>query len=166
MTSDRGSDLHLLRPWECRGVRTKNRMVLAPMQVYTGKNGFPTEWHHHHLAKYALGGFGTQEIILILIVVVLLFGAKKLPELARGSGRALRIFKAETKGLLDDEDDAKKTEEQRQIAWVDRCRFHLDQHLIALRIGEIRFRDLDRQRPVGGEGGENLLAGGGHCPSP
>ncbi len=59
MTGDQGSELHLLRPWECRGVRRKNRMVLAPMQVYTGKNGFPTEWHYHHLAKYALGGFGT-----------------------------------------------------------------------------------------------------------
>jgi sec-independent protein translocase protein TatA len=63
-----------------------------------------------------VAGLGTQEIVLILIVVVLLFGAKKLPELARGSGRALRIFKAETKGLLDDdEDEAKKTPEQRQI---------------------------------------------------
>jgi sec-independent protein translocase protein TatA len=48
---------------------------------------------------------GAPEIILILAVVVLLFGAKKLPELARGSGRALRIFKAETKGLIDDDDD-------------------------------------------------------------
>lgn len=52
------------------------------------------------------GGIGAPEIILILAVVVLLFGAKKLPELARGSGRALRIFKAETKGLIDDEDEA------------------------------------------------------------
>ena len=56
---------------------------------------------------------GPTEILLILLVLVLLFGAKKLPELARGSGRALRIFKAETKGLLDD--DSTKTEEQRQI---------------------------------------------------
>ena len=39
------------------------------------------------------------------MVLVLLFGATKLPELARGSGRALRIFKAETKGLMDDDDD-------------------------------------------------------------
>ena len=51
---------------------------------------------------------GPTEILLILLVLVLLFGAKKLPELARGSGRALRIFKAETKGLRDDEDDEKK----------------------------------------------------------
>jgi sec-independent protein translocase protein TatA len=66
-----------------------------------------------------LGNLGPTEIILIILVIVLLFGAKKLPELARGSGRALRIFKAETKGLLDDEDDdlrdSEKTEAQRQI---------------------------------------------------
>lgn len=53
---------------------------------------------------YALGGLGPTELLIILAVLVLLFGATKLPELARGSGRALRIFKAETKGLVDDED--------------------------------------------------------------
>ena len=52
-----------------------------------------------------IAGLGTQELVLILLVLVLLFGASKLPELARGSGRALRIFKAETKGLVDDEDE-------------------------------------------------------------
>jgi sec-independent protein translocase protein TatA len=63
-----------------------------------------------------MGQFGAMEITLIILVLVLLFGAKKLPELARGSGRALRIFKAETKGLMDDdEDDKTKTEAQRQI---------------------------------------------------
>ena len=63
-----------------------------------------------------MSGIGPTEIILILLVLVLLFGAKKLPELARGSGRALRIFKAETKGLMDDDDDDRtKTEEQKQI---------------------------------------------------
>ena len=51
-----------------------------------------------------MGNLGAPEILLILVVLVLLFGAKKLPELARGSGRALRIFKAETKGLIDDDD--------------------------------------------------------------
>jgi sec-independent protein translocase protein TatA len=54
-----------------------------------------------------IAGLGAQELILILLVLVLLFGASKLPELARGSGRALRIFKAETKGLMDDDDDTK-----------------------------------------------------------
>jgi sec-independent protein translocase protein TatA len=61
-----------------------------------------------------MGNLGPTEIILILLVLVLLFGAKKLPELARGSGRALRIFKAETKGLMDDDDDL-KTDEQRIV---------------------------------------------------
>jgi sec-independent protein translocase protein TatA len=62
-----------------------------------------------------MGNLGPTEIILILLVLVLLFGAKKLPELARGSGRALRIFKAETKGLMDDDDETTKTDEQRSI---------------------------------------------------
>ncbi len=52
-----------------------------------------------------IGGLGTPELLIILAVLILLFGAAKLPELARGSGRALRIFKAETKGLMDDDDD-------------------------------------------------------------
>jgi len=59
---------------------------------------------------------GGWELMLIVLVILLLFGAKKLPELARGSGRALRIFKAETKGLIDDdEDDDKKSPEQLEI---------------------------------------------------
>lgn len=48
---------------------------------------------------------GTWEMVIILAIVILIFGAAKLPELARGTGQALRIFKAETKGLRDDEDD-------------------------------------------------------------
>jgi sec-independent protein translocase protein TatA len=49
---------------------------------------------------------GAPEIILILLVLVLLFGAKKLPDLSRSMGRSLRIFKSETKGLRDDDKDA------------------------------------------------------------
>lgn len=48
---------------------------------------------------------GPTEILIILGVVLLLFGGKKLPELARGSGKALRIFKTEVKALHDDDDD-------------------------------------------------------------
>jgi sec-independent protein translocase protein TatA len=70
----------------------------------------------HALVVPLLAGLGPSELIIIALVIVLLFGASKLPELARGSGRALRIFKAETKGLLDDDDDDKtKTAEQREI---------------------------------------------------
>ena len=69
-----------------------------------------------------MGNLGAPEILLILVVLVLLFGAKKLPELARGSGRALRIFKAETKGLMtdDDEDAAAAKREPQDRAQPDR----------------------------------------------
>ena len=56
------------------------------------------------------------EWLVILAIVVLVFGAAKLPDLARSSGQALRIFKTETKDLRKgDEDDADKTPEQREI---------------------------------------------------
>lgn len=69
------------------------------------------------MTPLAIAGLGTPELLIILAVIVLLFGAAKLPELARGSGRALRIFKTETKGLMDgdDADDKTATPEQREI---------------------------------------------------
>jgi sec-independent protein translocase protein TatA len=59
-----------------------------------------------------VAGLGTPELLIILAVVVLLFGASKLPDLARNSGRALRIFKSETKGLMSDDT---KSPEQLEI---------------------------------------------------
>ncbi len=56
------------------------------------------------------------EWLVILAIVVLVFGAAKLPDLARSSGQALRIFKTETKDLRDgDKDDSEVTPEQREI---------------------------------------------------
>ena len=43
------------------------------------------------------------ELILVLLVIVLVFGAKRLPDSARSLGRSMRILKAETKGLRDDD---------------------------------------------------------------
>lgn len=51
---------------------------------------------------------GWEPIILVLLVV-LLFGAKRLPDAARGLGRSLRIFKAETKGLAESSADTTGT---------------------------------------------------------
>ena len=62
-----------------------------------------------------IADLGAPELLIILVIVILVFGASKLPELARGSGRALRIFKAETKGLGDDDDTDGKTESQREL---------------------------------------------------
>lgn len=50
-------------------------------------------------------GLEPWHIIVLVTVILLVFGGKKLPELARGSGRALRIFKAETKGVFTGDDD-------------------------------------------------------------
>ena len=51
-----------------------------------------------------MSNFKGWEIIIILALLLLLFGAKRLPDAARGLGRSLRIFKAETKGLRDDDE--------------------------------------------------------------
>jgi TatA/E family protein of Tat protein translocase len=59
-----------------------------------------------------LGGMGGGEIFLILIVVLLIFGGKKIPELARGLGKGIREFKDASSGLDKDDDkkELKKTE--------------------------------------------------------
>ncbi len=54
-----------------------------------------------------LFGMGYQEILLILLVLILLFGAKKIPELARGIGKGIKEFK-DAKDGNDDEDNKSK----------------------------------------------------------
>ena len=48
-----------------------------------------------------LGQLRGWEWLIIVALILLLFGAKRLPDAARGLGRSLRIFKAETKGLAE-----------------------------------------------------------------
>ena len=57
-----------------------------------------------------MSNFKGWEIIIILALLLLLFGAKRLPDAARGLGRSLRIFKAETKGLRDDDDREQRSD--------------------------------------------------------
>jgi len=54
------------------------------------------------------GNLGATEIILIVLVILLLFGAKKIPELAQGIGKGMKEFK---KAVRDVEEEVKKTEE-------------------------------------------------------
>ncbi len=55
---------------------------------------------------------GPMELIIALVVILLLFGAKRIPELARGLGSGVREFKAGTKeGQLEDKKDKEKTDE-------------------------------------------------------
>lgn len=49
-----------------------------------------------------MGRLGPTEIILILVVIILLFGAKKLPDMARSLGKSARILKSEAKAMKED----------------------------------------------------------------
>ncbi len=55
------------------------------------------------------GNIGTGEIILIILAILILFGAKKIPELAQGIGKGMKEFK---KALKDVEDEVKDTDKQ------------------------------------------------------
>ena len=50
-----------------------------------------------------MGSLGGWEILIILVVLVALFGAKRLPDMARSIGQSARVFKGEMKGLREDE---------------------------------------------------------------
>lgn len=57
-------------------------------------------------------GLGIQELLVIFFIIILLFGAKKLPDLAAGLGKGIREFKRATQGK--DEEPPKKIEEAKQ----------------------------------------------------
>jgi sec-independent protein translocase protein TatA len=59
----------------------------------------------------AVFGLGGMELFLILAVVMLLFGAKKLPELAKGLGKSIKEFK-KASNETDNEDDAEPSEKK------------------------------------------------------
>lgn len=70
-----------------------------------------------------LGGIGTWEILLIFLVILLMFGAKRIPEIARGIGKGVTEFK---KGIRDIQDEietgaepAKKPPEQTSTSTTD-----------------------------------------------
>ncbi len=52
-----------------------------------------------------LGAIGVPGLIIILVIVLIVFGPKKLPEIGGAIGKTFAEFKKSTKGLIDDEDD-------------------------------------------------------------
>jgi TatA/E family protein of Tat protein translocase len=58
-----------------------------------------------------MGNIGTTELLLILLVVLIFFGSKKIPELAQGLGKGIREFKKATREIEDSvADEVKKIE--------------------------------------------------------
>ena len=57
---------------------------------------------------FAIGMPGGVEWVLIVLAVLLLFGAKRIPDLARGLGKGIREFKDATKEIKKEVDDAGK----------------------------------------------------------
>ncbi|MGH8017073.1 MAG: twin-arginine translocase TatA/TatE family subunit [Opitutaceae bacterium] len=55
-----------------------------------------------------IGPFGPWEILLVLFVIVLLFGAKRLPELAKGFGKSIKEFKKATNENEAEEDERRR----------------------------------------------------------
>ena len=55
---------------------------------------------------------GPTELIIIAVVMILLFGAKKLPDAARSLGRSMRIFKSEVKEMRNDDEQPEAPQQQ------------------------------------------------------
>jgi sec-independent protein translocase protein TatA len=58
-----------------------------------------------------MGSIGTQELIIILIIVLLLFGARRIPEIARSMGQGIREFKKATKEISADVNSSLQTKD-------------------------------------------------------
>ena len=61
-----------------------------------------------------IGGFGMQEIIVILIIVLVFFGGKKIPELMRGMGQGVKAFKDGMNETTPKEEQKIEVEEEKK----------------------------------------------------
>lgn len=61
-----------------------------------------------------LASIGVPGLIIILVIVLILFGPKKLPEIGGAVGKTFSEFKRSTKGLMDDDEDEQKAIEEKK----------------------------------------------------
>ena len=65
--------------------------------------------------RQLMGNLGVTEIVLIVLVIILLFGAKKIPELASGLGKGLKEFKkAQREADIDTSAESKKVDPEKK----------------------------------------------------
>ncbi|MEO1655021.1 MAG: twin-arginine translocase TatA/TatE family subunit, partial [Bacteroidota bacterium] len=69
--------------------------------------------NHMELLSIFLFGIGSPEILFILFVILLLFGARKIPELARGLGKGIREFKDATREVQDQLEESVRDEDSK-----------------------------------------------------
>ncbi len=74
-------------------------LIVEPDALTVRNDIKDTKMNHPMVAIF--GPLGWPEIVIILVVALLLFGGKKLPELAKGLGKGLRVFKKEIKGMKE-----------------------------------------------------------------
>ena len=61
-----------------------------------------------------IGMPGPYELIVVFLIILLVFGASRLPEIGKFLGKGIREFKKATKELTSDDEDKKDTEEKKQ----------------------------------------------------
>ena len=99
----RGSDMTLIFVDNFRNVWLFRELLLSlPRELKTRGNMF---------GSLLLFGIGMQEILVIALIVLLLFGGKKIPELMKGLGKGVKSFKEGMNEVTDLSKDEKKSEE-------------------------------------------------------
>ena len=81
-------------------------VVLYPQKMYICQHQKPTIMYHTLLFL----GVGAPEIIIIALIVLLIFGGKKIPELMKGMGKGVKNFKD---GMKDMDDELNKDDEKK-----------------------------------------------------
>ena len=60
-----------------------------------------------------MGNLGVPELLVILLIVLVFFGSKKIPELAQGLGKGIREFRKAAREIQEDEDEPRKDQPKR-----------------------------------------------------
>ena len=77
-----------------------------------------------------IGSFGGTELIIALVIILLLFGAKRIPELARGLGSGVQEFRKSSRGDYEVEEENKEDKGEELAAGEDGPETHAEAHRV------------------------------------